>query len=42
MVWHKLTDMVTGPENRTVVLTDPAGMPQRYYRLVTPWQAPVN
>ena len=35
--WHTLADVVAGPA-RTVVLTDPAGTPQRFYRLVTPRQ----
>jgi hypothetical protein len=34
--WHKLSDVVAGLENRTVVLTDPAASAQRFYRLVTP------
>ena len=35
--WHTLADVVAGPA-RPVVLTDPAGTPQRFYRLVTPRQ----
>ena len=35
VVWHTLADVAAGP-GRTVVLTDPAGASQRFYRLITP------
>jgi hypothetical protein len=38
LAWNKLADVVAAPTNSTVILTDPAPAPNRYYRLVTPRQ----
>ena len=36
LIWNKLADVAAATTNRTIILSDPSPVPNRYYRLVTP------